>query len=267
MSEPKLSWKPEVYLNFAAYRARPVADLLPRLHPPDDGALYDLGCGPGNVTIKLKARWPARAVIGVDSSPEMLDAARQKHGADGIAWEHGDIGRWQPSSPAGMIFANAALHWVPDHESLFPHLAQCLAPGGVLAVQMPLGQRARYHTCIDETAQAPRWRERLKTAYHQTTPLTPGAYYDLLAPYAGEIDIWETDYHHVLDGEDPVAAWAAGTALVPYTSLLDKDEAEAFTAAYARAVRIAYPQQKDGRTLFCMRRIFIVARRNARDRT
>lgn len=260
MSEA-MTWTPEVYLNFAAYRARPVADLLPRVSPPDLGVFYDLGCGPGNVTMKLKARWPARAVVGVDSSPEMLDAARGKHAGDGVRFERGDIAGWTASQPAALIFANAALHWVPAHETLFPRLARALIPGGILAVQMPLGQRAPYHTCIGEIAAAPRWRDRLAKAHPQTTPLSAGGYYELLAPLMDEIDIWETDYRHVLEGEDPVAAWASGTALVPYTSLLEKAEAADFTAAYARAVRAAYPPQSDGRTIFTMRRIFIVARR------
>lgn len=256
-----LAWKPDVYLGFAAYRARPVADLLPRIGSLPEGALYDLGCGPGNVTLKLKTRWPDRTVIGVDSSPEMIAAARAAHVDSGVTWERDDIARWSPSQPVALIFANAALHWVPNHEDLFPHLARNLAPGGVLAVQMPVGQRAPYHTCIDEIAAQPRWRVKLAEAHQQTAPLSAGAYYDLLQPYAGEVDIWETDYHHVLEGDDPVAAWAAGTALVPYTSLLEKDDAADFVAAYAAALRKAYPPQSDGRTLFAIRRVFIVARR------
>ncbi|MCA0199606.1 MAG: methyltransferase domain-containing protein [Proteobacteria bacterium] len=258
-----MTWTPDVYLNFAAYRVRPVADLLPRITPPDQGVLYDLGCGPGNVTVKLKARWPARTVIGVDSSPEMIETAHRKHSEEGVTFELGNIAAWNASQPAALIFTNAALHWVPSHETLLPRLARNLMPGGVLAVQMPLGQRAPYHTCIDDIAASPRWRDTLAKAHPQTTPLSAGEYDELLAPLMDDIDIWETDYRHVLTGEDPVAAWASGTTLVPYTSLLEKTEAAAFTAAYATAVREAYPPQSDGRTIFTMRRIFIVARRRA----
>lgn len=256
-----LTWKPEVYLAFASYRARPVTDLLPRLTLPDSGTIYDLGCGPGNVTIKLKARWPTHIVVGVDSSPDMLAKAKTSHGEADITWETGDIARWTPPQPAALIFANAALHWVADHEALFPRLMDGLAPHGVLAVQMPLGQRAPYHTCLDAIADEPRWRDKLAKAHPQTTPLPVATYYDVLSPFAGEIDIWETDYHHVLAGDDPVAAWAAGTALVPYMSLLGAEEGQDFLAAYAAAMRKAYPPQADGRTLFTMRRIFIVANR------
>jgi len=262
MSGASVTWKPEVYLNFAGFRARPVDDLLPRIAPPDHGAIFDLGCGPGNVTAKLRDRWPGRPITGLDSSAEMLAAARRTY-PDGITWQLGDIVGWTPPTPAALIFANAALHWVGEHARLFPHLAQCLAPGGVLAAQMPVGQNAPYHTCLDELAFGPRWREKLAKGHRQRAPLAPGAYYDLLAPLADAIDIWETDYHHVLEGDDPVVAWAAGTALRPYTSLLDEGEAADFTAAYATALRAAYPPQSDGRTLFCMRRIFIVAKRRS----
>ena len=262
----RLSWSPDIYLAFAAYRARPVSDLLPRISLPDDGAIYDLGCGPGNVTAKLKAHWPARTVIGVDSSAAMIGSARERHAAAGIEFNTGDIAAWQAPHPAALVFANAALHWLADHTTLFPHLARQVTPRGTLAVQMPLGQQAPYNTCIAEVAAMPRWRDRLATAHAQTTPLSAAAYYDLLSPLMDEIDIWETDYHHVLEGADPVAAWASGTALVPYTSLLEKSEAAEFTAAYAKTVRDFYPVRPDGRTLFKMRRIFIVARRRGEGR-
>jgi trans-aconitate 2-methyltransferase len=256
-------WAPDVYLAFAGYRARPAADFLPRISIPARGVLYDLGCGPGNVTAKLKAKWPDRDVVGVDSSPAMLDAARAAHAAPGLAFQTGDIARWSPPQSAALVFSNAALHWVGNHETLFPHLISTLMPSGTLAVQMPTGQEAPYQTCIEEVAARPQWRDKLAGAYQQTMPLAPHIYYDLLAPLAEEIDIWHTEYHHVLQGEDPVTAWVAGTALVPYTSLLTQREAQEFTAAYAAAVRPFYPPQADGRTLFIMRRLFILARRKA----
>ncbi|MGE4062040.1 MAG: methyltransferase domain-containing protein [Rhodospirillaceae bacterium] len=260
MNAASVKWKPDVYLNFAAYRARPVEDLLPRITLTESGPIYDLGCGPGNITVKLKERWPAHEITGMDSSADMLGAALRSFPA-GIMWEPGDIATWAPPAPAALIFSNAALHWVPDHERLFPRLARGLAPGGVFAAQMPVGKNAPYHLCLDEIARAPRWAEKLGKGLRQRTPLPPAGYYDLLADLMSEIDVWETDYHHELEGEDPVAAWAAGTALRPYTSLLDEEEAADFTAAYAARLREAYPPQKNGRTLFCMRRIFIVARR------
>lgn len=260
MSGSTVTWQPEAYLNFAAYRARPVDDLLPLVAPPDQGAIFDLGCGPGNITAKLSARWPDRVIVGVDSSAEMLDAARRAYPA-GITWQLGDIATWTPSEPAALIFSNAALHWVGDHERLFPRLVQGLAPGGVFAAQMPVGQKAPYHVHLDALAFGPRWREKLAKGHRQRAPLAPSTYYDLLTPLMSEIDIWETEYHHVLYGEDPVVAWAAGTALLPYTSLLEKEEAAEFKAAYAAALRTAYPPQPDGRTIFCMRRIFIVAKK------
>lgn len=260
---PTKDWAPDVYLGFAGYRARPAADFLPHISIPAPGVLDDLGCGPGNVTAKLKAKWPERDVVGVDSSPAMLDAARAKHAAPGLTFESGDMALWSPPQPAALIFSNAAFHWVDNHETLFPHLMSALAPDGTLAVQMPTGQEAPYQTCIDEIAALAKWRDKVAGAYQQTMPLTPRAYYDLLAPLASEIDIWHTDYHHVLQGEDPVPAWVAGSALVPYTSLLTRSEAQAFTADYAAAVRPFYAPQKDGRTLFTMRRLFILARRRS----
>ncbi|MCJ7725170.1 MAG: methyltransferase domain-containing protein, partial [Acidimicrobiia bacterium] len=97
--------------------------------------MWDLGCGTGAITRLLAARWPRAQVWGLDSSPEMLATAGEEDGT--VAWVEGDIASWSPPEPAGLVFANASLHWVADHARLFPALAESLAPGGVLAAQMP----------------------------------------------------------------------------------------------------------------------------------
>ena len=153
----KMSWNPAAYLEFAAYRARPAEDLIARLDVKVPGGIVDLGCGPGNLTAKLKQRWPSRAVTGFDASPEMLAKARASVAAD-ITWEQGDIAAWLPGAQAALVFANAALHWVPDHAGLFPRLMHALAPGGLLAVQMSMTGEALYHQCLQRVLDAPRWR-------------------------------------------------------------------------------------------------------------
>jgi trans-aconitate 2-methyltransferase len=255
----RLTWDPERYLSFGDQRTRPALDLLARVPLANAARVADLGCGPGNSTALLAERWPEAAIIGVDSSPEMLAQAR----ASGVraAWLESDIAGWTPDRPLDLIYSNAALHWLGDHALLLPRLMGQLRAGGVLAVQMPRNFAAPSHALLHETAANGPWADRLAGILDERSVATPEWYYDLLAPLAGRLDIWETEYLHVLEGDDPVLRWTRGTALRPIMQALDGEQFAAFEAAYAGRLRAAYPKRADGRTPFPFRRVFIVAQR------
>jgi trans-aconitate 2-methyltransferase len=253
------SWDPSQYLKFADHRLRPALDLLARISLDAPPAIYDLGCGPGNITRLLGERWPGAKVTGVDSSPDMLAQARRE--APGIALQQADIAGWSAPELADLLFSNAALHWLDDHARLLPRLAKQLAPGGVLAVQMPRNHTSASHVLIEEIAADGPWRARLagiRRVYQSVE--TAAAYYRILAPMAKQLDIWETEYLHVLSGDNPVVGWTKGTALRPYLDALDEPDRTAFLDAYAARVAAAYPPQPDGTTLLPFNRIFLVAR-------
>ncbi|MGE5506124.1 MAG: methyltransferase domain-containing protein, partial [Actinomycetota bacterium] len=218
----------------------------------------DLGCGTGNVTRLLQARWPSAHVTGVDSSPDMLKAAAEDGGA--IAWVQADMGGWVPPAPLDVLFSNAALHWLGGHEVLFPRLMGLLAPGGWLAVQMPHNHYAASHTIMAEAAEAGPWRDVLSPLAARFPVAEPAAYYSMLAPLAADLDIWETEYLHVLDGDDPVVRWTMGTALRPLLQAVDEPWRSGFLADYTSRIAAAYPKRPDGKTLFAFRRLFMVAR-------
>lgn len=252
------TWDPGQYLKFADHRLRPALDLLARIELAAPRSVYDLGCGPGNITRLLGERWPAAKVTGVDSSPDMLAAARCE--APGIALQQADIAVWSPPAPADLLFSNAALHWLDDHGMLLPRLMAHLASGGLLAVQMPRNHCSPSHLLIEETAASGPWAARLsalRPVYRSVE--TPEAYYRVLAPVAQRLDIWETSYLHVLSGDNPVVAWTKGTALRPYLDALEERHRAAFLDAYAARIAAAYPPQPDGSTLLAFNRIFMVA--------
>ncbi len=252
-------WSPEQYLKFAAPRFRPAQDLLARVLVEAPGTVYDLGCGAGNVTRMLAGRWPDAQIVGVDASEEMLAQAERE--ASGIIWQRRSVAEWTPEEPADVIYSNAALHWLPDHQTLFPRLMGSLAPGGVLAVQMPRNFNEPSHTLIWETLRAGPWRARLEHLVRPSPVAAPDFYYGLLAPLAVEVDIWETQYLQVLEGKDPVKEWTKGTWLKQFLDELDEADRPAFEEDYAGRLRRAYPGREDGKTLFPFRRLFIVARR------
>ena len=172
---PTLSrWDPVKYLEFEDLRLRPALDLLARVPLHGPRVVYDLGCGAGNVTRLLAQRWPGAAVTGVDGSADMLAKAAQT--APVIKWVEADLRRWSPPGPVDLIFSNAALHWLPDHAALFPRLVGHLAPGGVLAVQMPRNHGAPSHTEMTAAAQAGPWRDRLASVVGSRAVAPPETY-------------------------------------------------------------------------------------------
>jgi len=251
------SWDPAQYLKFGDLRLRPALDLLAQIPLEAPARVFDLGCGAGNVTRILAARWPDAAVTGVDSSPAMLAKARQI--APLLSWQEADLETWRPDPPADLLYSNAALQWLGGHERLFPHLLEGLAAGGVLAVQMPDMHDNPFRRLQGEVAADGPWAARLGTVEPARAILTAAQYYDLLRPRVRALDIWTSTYLHVLEGPDPVVEWAKGTSLRPFLDPLDVEERAAFTAEYARRVAPHFPPQADGRTLFPFRRLFIVA--------
>ncbi|RZI99357.1 MAG: methyltransferase domain-containing protein [Brevundimonas sp.] len=261
MSEASPTWDPEQYNRFEAERDRPARDLLAQL--PADLApreIWDLGCGTGPHAILLKRRHPEAAVHGLDSSADMLAQARALD--PDIDWRLGDIAAWTPERPVDLILANASLQWLPDHSVLIPRLAQSLAPGGVLAIQMPMAWETLHHRTMREVAGQGAWASRLVERETLKALLSPDGYYDLLARTCGRVDVWSTTYLHALRGDDPVLEWMKGTALRPYlTALTDAELRTAFLDALAARLRDAFPVRGDGVTLLPFPRLFLLARR------
>jgi trans-aconitate 2-methyltransferase len=253
-------WDPLRYLTYADERARPFHDLLTRVHAEHPATVVDLGCGPGTLTRVLKERWPAALVVGVDSSPEMIAAARS---VPGIELVEADLRDWRPDSPIDVLVSNAALQWIPNHLELLPRLIGWLAPAGWLAFQVPGNFSEPAHVLLHQVADSARWRDRtgagrvVRPASHD-----PAVYLAELTRLDCPVDAWETTYLQVLPGEDAVLDWVGGTALRPVLAVLDEDERTDFLAEYGTLLREAYPRQPSG-TVLPYRRVFVVARRRA----
>jgi len=255
-------WNPALYTRFEDERTRPAAELLARIPLESPRTAVDLGCGPGNSTELLMKRWPGAQVIGTDNSPAMIEAARQRL-PDG-AFELSDIADWRASEPVDVVFANASLQWIPGHDALFPRLVESLAPGGVLAVQMPDNLDEPTHRLMRETAADPRFAEAIGPADKLRARILPAvAYYDLLAPLADEVDVWRTTYHHVMQAPGDIVQWLRSTGLKPFVEALPEALQPAFLAEYESRIAQAYPARSDGRRLLAFPRLSIVMRRKS----
>ena len=260
-----MSWSAEQYVAFEAERTRPARDLLSAIPPGGVGVAIDIGCGPGNSTALLTARFPASRIIGIDSSPDMIAAARAR--LPEVRFEVADVRAWARdvgASPEGaaLIFANAVLQWVPGHDALFPALCARLCMGGWLAVQVPDNLDEPAQVLMREIADGGPWRRKLADADRSRVRIEPpDRYYALLRASCARVDVWRTTYYHALAGADAIVEWFKGTGLLPFLAPLDPAERAGYLLRYARAIESAYPAAADGTVLLPFPRLFIVATR------
>lgn len=254
------TWDSSQYLKFASERTQPAIDLVGRIKLEQPARIVDLGSGPGNSAAVLAQRWPAAEITGVDNAASMIGAAQ--HNFPQWTWIAEDIARWTAATPFDLVFSNAALQWVPDHARVLPHLFAQVAPGGALAFQTPANFDGPGHRLIRELAASAAWRGFFSTPVREWHSEAPSFYYDVLAALTDRVELWVTEYLHILSGPAEIVEWYRGSGLRPWLDALpDAPARTQFLADYLSAVSDAFPSQRNGRVLFPFRRLFAIAYR------
>ncbi len=256
-----MSWSARQYLKFEDERTRPARDLLLAVPAGEVRRAADIGCGPGNSTELVAARFPSASIVGVDNAPDMIRSAKERLPC--VRFELAAIEDWNEPGPWDLIFANAALQWVGGHETLLPRLAGMLAPGGSLAIQMPDNLKEPSHVAMGTVAMTAPFAAKLAQAAGARTAIAQADwYYALLKPFCARVDIWRTTYFHPLAGGlDAIVEWLKGTGLTPFLKPLSSEEQGAFLAAYKQELAKSYKPLVDGTVILPFPRLFIVATR------
>jgi trans-aconitate 2-methyltransferase len=255
-----MSWSSVQYSKFENERNRPIHDLLAQILNSSVLTAADIGCGPGNSTELLHGRFPDAHIIGMDSSTNMIDAARKR--MPGTDFEIADIATWSNNGPFDVILANASLQWVPDHATLLPALTAKLSHGGTLAVQMPDNFNEPAHRLMREVAANGTWSSKLAEASKRLVHESANWYYEHLRHQVSSINIWRTTYYHTLTGgSGAVVEWFKGTGLQPFLTPLNEEERSQFLEQYQHEISKAYPAYDDRTVLLPFPRLFIVATR------
>jgi trans-aconitate 2-methyltransferase len=251
-----MPWNPGRYHQFQNERFAPFADLLALIKIRDGLRVVDLGCGTGELTRRLADELPGSEVVGIDSSPEMLERAREQ-AREGLRFELGTIetveGKWD------LVFSHAAIHWVDDQRALVARLLSLLKPNGQLVVQLPSNHGHATHALIREIAAEEPFRTALNGWNRQSPVLSISEYAELLHQHGGqEITVYEKVYPSLLDNSDALAQWTAGSTLVPYFERLPDKLQEAFMERYRERLAALYPSSP---VFYTFRRILFAATR------
>lgn len=253
-------WSSKQYLKFEDDRTRPSGELLRRVFVENPRRVVDIGCGPGNSTELLAARFPESPIEGFDTSENMLESARKR--LPSVRFFAADATSWTPEPDTDVVFANAIFQWVPDHQAELRRIFEALPSGGVLAVQMPDNRDEPAHVAMEQTVRSDGpWHASAGHVRRRPGLPSPESYYDLLRPLARSVDVWHTIYNHVLDDAAAIVEWVKASGLRPFMEPLTDTEKAAFLGAYTAAVAAAYPPRVDGKVLLRFPRLFIVAER------
>ncbi|CAO2656502.1 Nn.00g053050.m01.CDS01 [Neocucurbitaria sp. VM-36] len=281
-------WSATQYLKFTNERTRAVYDLIAQAAPHVTAAsststtpprIYDLGCGPGNSTSVLRSVFPSAQITGMDSSPAMLSKARSS--LPDVQFVQGDLRTFAPDDnnddggrAPDLLFSNAVFHWLRTGPRLatLSRLFAGLNPTAVLAIQVPDNYTQPSHALMRTTASLP---DQPWTPYFADTAIgnlddanrpdldpiePPGEWYDALVGQAQSVNVWRTEYMHVLRDAGAIVEWVKGTGLQPFLNRIESEEAKrAFLEEYERRLREVYGVLADGKVLLGYPRLFVVA--------
>lgn len=253
-------WNPDLYLKFSSERTQPSMDLIGRIHDIDPQSIIDIGCGPGNSTHVLMSRWPKAKITGLDSSRAMINKAAQ--GYPNQEWVVADAFTYNPPERYDLVFSNAVIQWVPDHEALISRFHGILSDTGILAVQLPLFWDMPLGKIINHTAEDERWKAKTSGVSNLFTIHDYSFYYDQLTPLFQSVDMWETHYMHILESHGAILEMMRSTGLKPYLDRLDSDsEKRQFEEEVLIHLKKDYPIQANGNVLLPFKRLFFIGYR------
>lgn len=251
-------WSSTQYLMFESERTQPAIDLANRVFINDPKKILDIGCGPGNSTQVLAKKFPNSYILGIDNSPNMIETAKKDHPNLDFLTCDVDSNFSMLDNDFDMVFSNACIQWLPNHNQLLRNLTGLLKPGGILAVQIPMNYQEPIHQIIKEVSTSEKWKSEfaVQRSYYN---LTQGEYFDLLSEISTEFSMWETIYCHNLKSHQDIIEWYRGTGLRPYLDVLSEEKKIAFEKDIRNKVMEAYPSQKNGNIIFRFPRFFFVA--------
>ena len=257
-------WNAAEYAANSAVQQIWAREVIARLHLRGDEHVLDVGCGDGKVTAELARAVPRGRVLGVDASPEMIAFAQQAFPASKIPNLAFQIRDARKLGAVGgdfhLVFSNAALHWVDDHEAILRGAAAVLKPGGRLVISC--GGKGNAHDvflALRPELRKLRWRGFFRKMPAPYFFYSPDDYKKWLPKFGFKTNALHlTPKNATYPGPDGLATWLRTTWL-PYVQRVPEPLREEFIAAVARRYLAKHPPDADGNAQVRMVRLEIDA--------
>ncbi|WP_275834437.1 methyltransferase domain-containing protein [Paraflavitalea sp. CAU 1676] len=228
-----MPWDPDKYNRFINQRSAPFFDAMALVHEKPALQAIDLGCGTGELTSHLADKHPDGSFLGIDSSPEMLRDA-DKYVKKNLRFEQRSIEQ-ELALPEtyDLVFSNAALQWVPDHEHLFAKLIKKVKPGGQLIAQMPAQHHNIANRLLLHLATESPFKEGMKDFKRDSPVMSLDKYATLLFTHGGtDLTVIEKIYPLEFKNVEEVYHFVGATGMIPYIEALPEALTESFINVY-----------------------------------
>lgn len=253
----KKYWNPELYLKFNEERTQPAIDLATRINILSPKNIIDIGCGPGNSTQVLSRKWPDSKIIGIDNSTAMIESAEKNHPE--MEWKVTDASKLKTETKYDIVFSNAAIQWIPNHEKLISSLVDLLTDNGALAIQVPQYFTMPASKAIESVSLKQKWKNQISGATDVFTFHSNDFYYNTLQAKVKSIVMWETSYFHIMPSHQAIVEMLKSTGIRPFLDMLDTEKEKfEFEKDVLNEITKAYPAQKDSNILFPFKRLFFI---------
>lgn len=250
-------WNAALYDQFGKERVQPCLDLINRLPKRNYKNIIDIGCGTGISTVALSNQFQQAHIVGVDLSEQMLEAAKTLE--INVDWVKRDCS--MPLEDLGqfdLVFSNAFLQWLPNQEGFLKQTKALFAEDGVLAIQVPNWDHMPIKVCIDQVVE--QFEELKKPIPLNAHNHSIHTYYDMLSEHYDVVEIWQTNYNHVMESYEAIIEFVRGAGLRPYLDQLDVGRQSLFIEEIKKRLPEIYSTQVDGKILFIFERILFIAK-------
>jgi trans-aconitate 2-methyltransferase len=251
-------WNPDKYLLFKNERTQPAIDLVEKINLNNPKNVIDIGCGPGNSTQILVNKWPNCNVVGLDSSKSMIEKAKNDY--PNQTWIHGKAENIPDDERYSLVFSNASLQWMDEHEMLIPRLWNVVDDNGVFAAQIPNFENMPVNFAINDVLKKKKWNNCIRNNIWNKQLRKLNYYYEILSKYTDEITLWETHYYHIMESTKGIIDFVHSTALRPYLEQVEtENEKQEFLNEVIDGCKKHYKKQSNNKVLFPFQRMFIIA--------